>query len=394
VKPFSRRAPGGGTPNRLARALDARRAAGGEILDLTVSNPTEQGLAWPRGVIEAALAAVDSSIYRPEPFGLLEARVAICEDLAARGIRTTPDRVVLTASTSEAYGYLMKLLCDPGDRIAVPVPGYPLVETIAGLEGVAIEPFRFDYDGRWRIDESSLREAASPATRTRAVALVHPNNPTGAFVSSEDLALVKSLGLPIVSDEVFSDYAWIDDADRLPSLLTESSDALMFRLDGLSKSAALPQLKLAWTVVDGPDDLVRDALGRIEHIADAYLSPSIPVQLALPALLVAAPTMREKVRVRCRENIETIREFAAGTAVTALPIEGGCTAVLRLPAIHDDETWSLLLLEKTGVLTHPGYFYDFPDGVAFLVLSLLTIPTTLSAALPRLLNLVTHSART
>ncbi len=393
MKPFSRRAPGGGKSNKLARALAARRAAGGEILDLTVSNPTEQGLAWPRGVIEAALAAVDSSIYRPEPFGLLEARVAICDDLAARGIRTTPDRIVLTASTSEAYGYLMKLLCDPGDRIAVPVPGYPLVETIAGLESVAIEPFRFDYDGRWRIDESSLREAASPATRARAVALVHPNNPTGAFVSNEDLALVKSLGLPIVSDEVFTDYAWIDDASHTSSLIARRSDTLVFRLDGLSKSATLPQLKLAWTVVDGPDDLVRDALGRIEHIADAYLSPSIPVQLALPALLAAAPAMREKVRARCRVNLEIIREISANTAVTALPIEGGWTAVLRLPAIHNDETWSLNLLEETGILTHPGYLYDFPDGAAFLVVSLLTNPTTLSAALPRLLNLVTHPAR-
>jgi aspartate/methionine/tyrosine aminotransferase len=393
VKPFSRRAPGGGKSNKLARALAARRAAGGEILDLTVSNPTEQGLAWPRGVIEAALAAVDSSIYRAEPFGLLEARVAICNDLAMRGIRTSPDRIVLTASTSEAYGYLMKLLCDPGDRIAVPVPGYPLVETIAGLESVAIEPFRFDFDGRWRIDETSLREAASPGSRTRTVALVHPSNPTGAFVSNEDLALVKSLGLPIVSDEVFADYAWIDDASHTSSLIARGSDTLVFRLDGLSKSATLPQLKLAWTVVDGPDHLVRDALGRIEHIADAYLSPSIPVQLALPALLVAAPAMREKVHARCRANLQTIREITANTSVTALPVEGGWNAVLRLPAIHDDETWSLFLLEKAGVLTHPGYLYDFPDSAAFLVVSLLTNPTTLNDALPRFQHLVGNELR-
>ncbi len=392
MKPFSRRAPGGGESNKLARAIAARRAAGGEILDVTVSNPTEQGLAWPRGVIEAALAAVDSSIYRAEPFGLLEARVAICNDLATRGIRTSPDRIVLTASTSEAYGYLMKLLCDPGDRIAVPVPGYPLVETIAGLESVAIEPFRFDFDGRWRIDETSLREAASPGSRTRTVALVHPSNPTGAFVSNEDLALVKSLGLPIVSDEVFADYAWIDDASHTSSLIARGSDTLVFRLDGLSKSATLPQLKLAWTVVDGPDDLVRDALGRIEHIADAYLSPSIPVQLALPALLVAAPAMREKVHARCRANLEIVREISANTAVSALPIEGGWTAVLRLPAIYDDETWSLKLLNETGVLTHPGYLYDVPAGPSFLVVSLLTAPEILTIASSRILDLVTEHA--
>jgi hypothetical protein len=241
------------------------------------------------------------------------------------------------------------------------------------------------------VDESSLR-AATGMSRIRAIALVHPSNPTGAFVSQGDLELVAPLGLPILSDEVFADYSWLDDSDRPSSLLEAATDTLVFRLDGLSKSAALPQLKLAWTVVAGPDSLVRDALARLEHVADAYLSPSIPVQRALPALLREAPAMREKVQARCRANLATIRGTCAGTAVTALLVEGGWSIPLRLPAIHDDETWSVLLLERAGVLSHPGYLYDFEDG-SYLVVSLLTDPAILASAIERILALVEREAR-
>jgi hypothetical protein len=222
--------------------------------------------------------------------------------------------------------------------------------------------------------------------------LLHPNNPTGAFVSRRDLALVESLGLPIVSDEVFSAYGWTNDADRLSTLLDEPGKALLFRLDGLSKSAALPQLKLAWMVVGGPDALVRDALARLEHIADAYLSPSIPVQRALPVLLAEAPTMREKIGARCHENLAAIGAACAGTALTLLWPEGGWTAVIRLPNVHDDETWSVRFLEEAGTLTHPGYLYDFDDG-AFVVISLLTNPLTLTAAIDRMITLVDKETR-
>jgi hypothetical protein len=299
--------------------------------------------------------------------------------------------VILTASTSEAYGYLLKLLCDPTDRLLVPAPGYPLLDSLARLESVELERFRYAYDGRWHLDKRSLSEAAA-RERVRAVVLVHPNNPTGAFVSRADFAAASSLGLPVVSDEVFGAYRWIDDPDRPATLFENDGVTLLFRLDGLSKFAVLPQLKIAWAVLGGPAALVRDALARLEHIADTYLSPSVPVQLALPALLAEAPAMRERVRSRCRTNLTAIADACAGTALTLLPPEGGWTAVLRLPAIHDDETWSLLLLEQAGVLTHPGYFYDFTDG-AFLVLSLLTDPATLATGIERVGTFVDKETR-
>ncbi len=390
MTPFSRRASSGIAPNRLTRALESRRANGEEVLDLTVTNPTLCGLAWPQGSIERALAAVDATAYRPEPFGSLVARVAICNELAGRGLSVTPGRVVLTSSTSEAYAFLLKLLCDPGDRIAVPSPGYPLIETLASLDGVAIAPFRFEYDGRWRIDEESLSTAASPPTR--AITLVHPNNPTGAFVAREDFELVRSFGLPIVSDEVFGDYVWHDDATRALTLIADARDSLVLRLDGLSKSALLPQLKLAWTVVDGPEALVRKALARLEHIADAYLSPSVPVQLALPELLAAAPAMRAKVEARCRASLEILTRACAGSALTLLGPEGGWSAVMRLPDVHDDEAWALLFLEKAGVFVHPGYLYDFETG-SYVVVSLLGDAVTLGAAMERMLIVVARECR-
>jgi len=390
VSPFSRRAPSDAEPNRLARALASRRAAGAEILDLTVSNPTECGLVWPRAAIDRAFGAIDATVYRPEPFGLFATRVAVCEHLARRGLRAEPERLFLTSGTSEAYGYLMKLLCDPADRVLVPAPGYPLLDSLARMESVELERFAFRYDGRWRIDEASLRAAAA-TDRARALLLVHPNNPTGAFVARDDLAMARELGLPIVSDEVFADYAWRDDERRLPSLLSERSDTLTFRLDGLSKSCVLPQLKLAWTLVAGPDALVHRALARLEHIADAYLSPSIPVQLATPALLEEAPALRARVRGRCLDNLATISAACAGSALTPLPVEGGWTAVIRLPAIHDDETWSIVLLDRAGVLAHPGYLYDF-DDVPHLVVSLLTDPDVLGIALARLVSLVSEES--
>ena len=385
MTPFSRRAAERIAPNRITRALAARRAAGGEILDLTNTNPTSCGLAWPLATLERAFRGGDTSSYRPEPFGSLETRSAVCDYLAHQGISATPERVMITTSTSEAYGWLLKLLCDSGERIAVPVPGYPLIETLARLEGVETAPFRFEYDGEWRIDEATLRAATCGSTR--AVALVHPSNPTGAFVSRDDVAQVRDRGLPIVSDEVFAAYDWRDGARRTASLLGEHGDSLVFRLDGLSKSAALPQMKLAWTVIAGPDRLVGDALARLEHIADAYLSPSAPVQAALPALLAEAPAMRENVAARCRESIATLVSACAGTALTFLRPDGGWSGVVRLPTTSDDESWALDFIEKAGVFVHPGYLYDFDDG-AYFVVSLLTEPATLKPALERIRALV------
>jgi aspartate/methionine/tyrosine aminotransferase len=385
VTRFSRRVGQQVAPNRITRALAARRNAGGEILDLTVSNPTACGLAWPQATLARALAGVDVSTYRPEPFGAAEARAAICQELARQGVATTPERILLTSSTSEAYACLLKLLCDPGDRVAVPMPGYPLVDTLARLEGVETSPFLTRYDGEWRIDDATLRAAVRAPTR--AVALVHPSNPTGAFVSSADFERVRSAGLPIVSDEVFSAFDWRGDPGRSASLIAGAGDGLVFRLDGLSKSAALPQMKLAWAIAAGPDRLVDAALARLEHIADAYLSPSVHVQSALPALLAEAPAMRERVASRCRANIETIARACAGGALTFLRPDGGWSGVVRLPATRDDEEWALAFLEKAGVFVHPGYLYDFDDG-AYFVVSLLTEPTTLGVAMDRVRALV------
>ena len=372
-------------PNRLAELVAARRAAGARILDLTLTNPTQAGLPAAPGLL-LPLADDAARRYEPLPFGLPAARDAVARDFARRGVALGPERILLHASTSEAYAFLFKLLCDPGDEVLVPRPGYPLFEFLAGLESVQIASYPLVYDGRWHLDRSALEAGVTP--RTRAVVVVSPGNPTGAFLARDELealdALCASRGLALVSDEVFADFAFRDDPQRAASAARDGR-ALAFTMGGLSKSCGLPQLKLAWTAVTGPEPLRAKALARLELVADTYLSVGTPVQAAAPRLLDRLPELQAPIRARTTANLRALRD-ALGPASPAslLEPEGGWSAVLRVPATSSEEERTLRLLETRGVLVHPGYFFDFP-AEAYLVLSLLTPPDEFREGVARVL---------
>lgn len=372
AEPFSRRSGVELTPNALSAALDAARARGVPLLDLTASNPTTAGIPYADG-IGAALGA-GALTYEPAALGLPAAREAVAALWRERGVAATPERVVLTASTSEAYAFVLKLLCDAGEEILVPAPSYPLFEHLARVESVSLVPYRLGFDGAWFLDVDAVRAAVTP--KARALVLVSPNNPTGSFLKREELAKISALGLPLVSDEVFGEYGFEPDPRRARSVL-EGSAPLLVALDGLSKAAALPQLKLAWMTLGGEAARVTEALARLELIADTFLSASTPVQRALPSLLASRATAADAIRTRTRANLAALRHALAGSTATVLPVEGGWYAVLRLPATRSDEEWALSLLER-GVLVQPGYFFDF-DGGPYVVVSLLTPEATLAA---------------
>ncbi|MET0343753.1 MAG: pyridoxal phosphate-dependent aminotransferase [Polyangiales bacterium] len=383
---FSSRATFSARPNPLTEALSRRVAAGLPVLDLTESNPTRAGLAPGDAALAAALTREGIGSYAPEPFGLASARMAISAELAAAGFAVPPAQVMLTASTSEAYAYLFRLLCDPGDSVLVPSPSYPLFDVLAQLEQVQLVPYPLAYDGTWHVDVAALRDAVGP--RTRAVITVHPNNPTGSFLAKDELRALAALGLPIVSDEVFAEYAFAPDPRRATSAL-EAHDALVFRLGGLSKACALPQLKLAWTAVAGPG--ADDACARLEHLADAFLSPSTPVQHALPSLLALGAEVRAGILARIATNRRVLARTVANGAASLLHAEGGWYAVLRLPAVRDDEHWALTLLDEDGLLVQPGYYYDLHRG-AHLVLSLICPEAAFAEGVARLARRVSADA--
>lgn len=365
--------------NQLALALDRRRSSGLPVIDLTLSNPTRAGFAYPPGLL-ASMAQDRSLCYEPEPFGLLSARQAVADDFARRGVTVPPNRIVLTASTSEAYSLLLKLLCDPGDAVLAPQPSYPLVEHLTDLDGVSVEHYRLEFHGRWDLDLHGLHDKASFG-RMRAIIMISPNNPTGSVVTDTELDAVASIArdraLALVCDEVFVDYPMAD--AQLPSALRQDT-ALTFVLGGLSKSVGLPQMKLGWIGVGGPAALVRDAMERLETICDAYLSVSTPVQVAASQFLKSGAVVRAQIQARVRENLATLTALAsANPACAVMPVEAGWYAVVQIPAIAPEETIVLDLLEHTGVLVHPGYFFDFPRE-AFLVISLLPDPRVFASA--------------
>ncbi len=354
-------------PNALSLALDQARASGRTIRDLTLSNPTRAGLPYASEAILAALTQPEALRYEPEPFGLPAARQAVAAHFAERGVEVEPQRIALTASTSEAYGFALKLLCDPGDEVLVPAPSYPLLEHLAGYESVRLSRYPLSYDGAWHIDLDELGRRVGE--RTRAIIVVSPNNPTGSYLKQDELRALEKLGLPLISDEVFAGYPLMDDPRRAASAL-EAQGLLVFSLGGLSKLAALPQMKLAWAALGGPAALVDEALGRLELVADTYLSVGTPVQLALPALLGSRTTAEQAILARCRDNLAALRRELDGSAATPLHVEGGWYAVVRLPATRSEEEWVLALLER-GVLVQPGWFYDF-ETEPYVIVSLLT----------------------
>ena len=370
-------------PNRLTRAIAAKRAAGARLLDLTESNPTHAGLYYPAEIVRA-FADSRMLAYEPAPAGTPEARHAVSAWYAARGHAVPVERILLTASTSEAYAYLFKLLTNPGDEILVPRPSYPLFEFLADMESVAVGQYPLVYHGGWSIDLHALASAITP--RTRAIVLVNPNNPTGNYVKRGELsaltALGASRGVALISDEVFADYALTGDADRVATL-AGVEECLAFSMSGLSKVAGLPQMKLGWMVVSGPAGLRAEAWEKLEWIADTYLSVSTPVQCAASRLLAAGADVQRQIRQRALANLAFARGAVAGSPANILAVEGGWYITLQVPRIRTEEEWTLVLLEHADVLVQPGYFYDF-ESEAYLVVSLLTAPDVFREGLTRI----------
>ena len=369
---FSSRIPSDLAPNRLASSISAHRASGRPLIDLTATNPTAVGIHYDADLL-AALSSPAALTYSPEPFGMRAARRAVATDYARRGISVAEDRIVLTASTSEAYSVLFKLLCAPeGDDVLVPQPSYPLFDHLTRLDGVSCRPYSLEYHGRWGVDERSVDAAWT--SRTRALLAVSPNNPTGSSLSrAEQAALAHRCAdhdAALILDEVFADYVF-EEGEAPPITRASDDRALTFRLGGLSKSAGLPQVKLGWIAVGGPDALVSQALERLETICDAYLSVATPVQMAAPDLLRAGAAVRAAIHERVRGNYARLTAMASrNPACAVIPVEAGWYAVVQVPALATEEALVLDLLERAGVLVHPGYFYDF-EREAFVVVSLL-----------------------
>jgi len=372
-------------PNRLTRLLDEKRRAGTRVLDLTESNPTRAGFSYPDEVVQA-LADPRALGYDPQPAGLLAAREAVCRYYAEAGHTIEPDRVLLTASTSEAYAYLFKLLSDPGDEVLVPRPSYPLFEFLAAMESLRVVPYPLVCQGGWSIDCHAL--AAAVTDRTRAVVLVNPNNPTGSFLKRDELRFLIDLcqerELALISDEVFADFAFAEDAERVRTLAGGSA-VLTFSMSGLSKIAGLPQMKLGWIVVAGPAAASAEAREKLELIADTYLSVGTPVQHAAPRLLELGKAIQKQIASRTRSNLEGLKAaIGAESACRVLPVEGGWYATVQVPRIRREEEWAIKLLGEDDVLVQPGFFYDF-ESEAFMVLSLLTEPEIFLEGCRRLL---------
>jgi alanine-synthesizing transaminase len=377
--------------NRLTQALEERRRSGRELLDLSESNPTACGFHYPEREILAALADPRGLVYRPESKGLLEARHEVAEYYAGRAgfsgasARVDPERILLASGTSEAYTHIFRLLCEPGDEILVPAPSYPLFEFLADLADIHLVPYPLLYDHGWQIDFASLRAAISP--RSRAVLVVHPNNPTGSFVKPHEAAELAEIcaarEMAIVADEVFLDYTAGGSAAQTFAL---SDAALTFTLSGISKISLLPQMKLAWTVVSGPASLARTAIDRLEIIADTYLSPSTPAQLALPKFLSFRHSMQEQVQRRISANLAILDGALRESKLLArLEREGGWYAILRVPVTGSDDDLAVGVLERFSVLVHPGHFFNFARE-GFLVLSLITPEDKFKQGVLRLLK--------
>lgn len=382
---FSQRTNWRIAPNRLSQAIDQVRAAGQNFIDLTLSNPTRAGIAYDQDAILSSLHNECSLDYDPHPKGLPEARRAVAEFYRSRGETIGAESLVLNSGTSEGYSYIFRLLANPGEEILVPKPSYPLFDFLADLQDVKLVPYPLLYDHGWQIDFYSLEKAIGPGTR--AIVLVNPNNPTGSYVNAAERERLNHLclqhGLALIVDEVFLDYAL--DNVRHPSFAT-NSDALTFTLSGLSKVSALPQMKLGWIVVSGPENSA--AMHRLEVIADTYLSVSAPVQFAARTMLEQRHSVQPQIVSRCRQNLaELDRQLALQKSCTRLEMEGGWYALLRVPVTRPDEELAIGLLREKNVLVHPGHFYDFPtDG--FLVLSLITPRTEFQAGVKATLEFI------
>jgi alanine-synthesizing transaminase len=362
-------------PSQLAIALEALRGAVLDAIDLTVSNPTRVGLSYAAYGPPEEWAPRDApdrtAEYAPDPLGSIGARQAVSQHWPGPGPRPEPEHVLLLASSSEAYHDLFTLLCDVGDEVLAPEPSYPLLAHLARYAGVVLVPYRLAYDGAWHIDLDSVRRARS--ARTRAVILISPNNPTGSYTSAAELEGLARLGLPLISDEVFARYDLEPERPKCLSALG-ATPVLTFCIDGLSKSAGLPQHKLSWLALSGPAGEVRESMRRLSWISDTFLSVATPIQRALPQLLDRAAAFRAPFIERLAHNLATLRAALDGSAASVLACQGGWYAVVRLPDVASEEEWVVGLATHAAVMTHPGHFYDFHDPAPYLVLSLIPAP--------------------
>ena len=382
--------------NRLTRLLEERLRCGLPILDLTETNPTRCGFGYPAADILGALGNPAALEYAPDPRGLLAAREAIAGLYAARRAPVAADDIVLTASTSEAYSFLFRLLADPGDRILVPAPSYPLFDLLGRLNDVTLVPYPLIPDAGFAIDLDALEAAVDDSTR--AILVVSPGNPSGAFLKRSErdglARIASSHGLALICDEVFGDYAFGDDPSRVETL-AGFPECLTFVLNGLSKMLALPQMKLAWIVASGPGADAAEALQRLEVIADVYLSVGTPIAQALPSLLALRPAIQTMVRERTGENLAYLlsrtRMAVGGSACSVRSPEGGWSAIVEIPRTRSEEEWALRLLEADGLFVHPGYFFDFPDE-GRLVVSLLPRPATFREGIAALMRRIDAEA--
>jgi alanine-synthesizing transaminase len=384
---FSSRTNWSLTPNRLSELLRECRARGLPILDLTESNPTRCGFALNAEEILAPLGDPRALTYEPDPRGLLVAREAVAQYYSEKGVALNPEQIFLTASTSEAYSFVFRLLANPGDGILAPQPSYPLFDFLGELNDVEVLPYPLVYDDGWQVDLEAL--ASRWNSRARAVMVVHPNNPTGSYIQKRERARMIEMCCrargAIIADEVFADYGFSAGAGRVVSH-AQACDALTFTLSGLSKISALPQMKLAWIVVNGPPDLRKEAQARLEVIADTYLSVSAPVALAAPQWIAGRHAIQSQVLERVKANLARLDEqLTPGLPVTRLKAEGGWYAILRVPSTRSDEDWAAELLTREGVSVHPGHFYDFPSK-GYLVLSLLPAPEVFEDASRRVIS--------
>ena len=373
-------------PNRLSEALERHKASGRPLLDLSASNPTECKFNYDASAILQALGNPGSLQYHPDPRGLKSARQAVADYYAEHGEHVSIDDLVLTASTSEAYSFIFRLLCNPGDELLIPTPSYPLFDFLADVNDVKLLRYQLFYDHGWHIDVHALKQAVTP--RTRGVIVVHPNNPTGHFTRPDEVAQLNRIcsasQMAIIADEVFLDFS----LGAAAKSFVANAEALTFTMSGISKISGLPQMKFAWLAASGPDGAKREALARLEMIADTYLSLNAPIQLAAPVLLQQRAAFQQQLMARVRANLAALdAQLAKEKRFDRLNVDGGWYAVLRVPATRPDEELALELLEKHDVYLHPGHFYDFP-GDGYLVVSLITPEQDFAEGLRRLLLVV------
>jgi alanine-synthesizing transaminase len=371
-------------PNRYSLRVAQLKRSGAALLDLSSSNPVSAGWDYPHREISDAFSALQDFSYEPDAAGCSVAREAVAGYYRARGLDVPLDRIFLTASTSEAYSQLFRLLCDPGDEVLTPSPSYPLFEYLAALDSVRPVSYRLRYDGNWHVDFRSLGESVTG--RTRAIVIVNPNNPTGSFLTAHDadglLRFASEHRLAVLADEVFFDYEIVEARDRVKTFINRDGPVI-FSLSGLSKSAGMPQMKLSWMVLSGPDAEQRNARERLELVLDTYLSVNTPVQLAAPALLGIGKSFGQKILQRARTNYKILKRQLAGSAAHPLHTEGGWSAIVQLPHTRSEEEWLFALLEEQSVIAQPGYYFDM-EIEAYLVLSLITSPEMFAEGAARL----------